>query len=187
MSYPAEVRTARLVLARWRPEDREAFLDIWRDRSVWAALRPLAPYDPEAAVVRFEHHVAHWERHGFGLWAVREAGGDGSVAGWAGAAHPDPLPRDVEVGWTLREAFRGRGLATEAARAAVSAAFAALPVPRVVSLILPANAPSIAVARRLGMTRAGDVPHVGAGARVEVYELTRRRRSPPGRPGRGSP
>lgn len=94
--------------------------------------------------------------------------------GWIGASHPDfveGLGGEVEIGWTLRAEFRGRGLATEGARAAVDTAFAHLDVPRVISLIGPANAASMAVARRLGMRRDRDVLHATSGTPIGVWAL----------------
>jgi RimJ/RimL family protein N-acetyltransferase len=59
---------------------------------------------------------------------------------------------EVEVGWVLAPAARGRGLATEAGRASLEWAFRDLDVPYVTAYISPTNANSIAVAERLGMT-----------------------------------
>src|SRR5215216_5768861 len=99
MSFPDRVETERLVLRRWREEDRDAFTAIWREPQVWRALIPERPFDPEFAPDRFEHHLAHWDEHGFGLWASVH---DGEVVGWVGAAHPSHAPdvaEAVEVGW----------------------------------------------------------------------------------------
>jgi RimJ/RimL family protein N-acetyltransferase len=82
------------------------------------------------------------------------------------------LAAEVEIGWSLRRPFWGRGLATEAAAAAVEAAFAHLAPRRVVSLIAPANRRSIAVAERLGMREDGRVRHGERGFELCVYELS---------------
>jgi RimJ/RimL family protein N-acetyltransferase len=60
-----------------------------------------------------------------------------------------------------REAW-GRGLATEAGRAALDWAFAALGVARVASFIAPGNLASQAVARRLGAACEGEAVLLGA-------------------------
>lgn len=59
---------------------------------------------------------------------------------------------EVEVGWVLAPTARGRGLATEAGRACIEWGFRDFALPYVTAYIGPANANSIAVARRLGMT-----------------------------------
>jgi RimJ/RimL family protein N-acetyltransferase len=54
------------------------------------------------------------------------------------------------VGWALAREFWGRGLAEEAARAAIRFAFERLGWPEVISLIHPDNSRSISLALRLG-------------------------------------
>jgi RimJ/RimL family protein N-acetyltransferase len=186
MPFPERVETERLTLRRWLPEDRAAFEWIWRDPEVAAALRPGLDFDARFVQARFDHHLRHWAEHGFGIWAVEERG---VVAGWAGASHPDFVPElaaSVEIGWTLQPPFRGRGLATEAARAAAAAAFAHLDLDRVISLIHPPNERSIAVARRLGMRPAEAVRHAHAGVELRVFALERVTTTGRGRVPRGA-
>ena len=78
---------------------------------------------------------------------------------------------EVELGYTLGKAWWGRGYATEAARACVTLALRHSDVPEVVALIRPENGPSMGVARRVGMSRAGCVLH--AGLVHDVWRLTR--------------
>jgi RimJ/RimL family protein N-acetyltransferase len=176
--FPELAETARLVLSRWRERDRAAFLAIWADPDVWSAIGPGAtgaPFDADYAVGRFEHHVDHWRRHGFGLWRAQDRA-SGETAGWVGPAHPTYLPEladAVEIGWTLRRPFWGRGLAREGAAAALVAAFDHLGVERVISLINPSNARSIAVARAAGMTPAHGVRRPDTGEPMTVYERGR--------------
>ena len=140
-------------------------------------LRPDAPFDPAYGASRFDHHVRHWEEHGFGLWGV-ELRDSGEIGGWLGPSHPDfslELAHEVEVGWTLDRPFWGRGLATEGARAAVQAVFGHLEVDRVISLIHPDNHRSAAVAERLGMRHARQVHHPDVREDLRVYMLERER------------
>jgi RimJ/RimL family protein N-acetyltransferase len=172
-TFPETLDTDRLHLRRWLPDDREAHALIWSDPAVWRSLRPGAG-DPEAAATEsFDRHLRHWDEHGWGLWAVAEKE-TGEIIGWLGAAHPTFIPEladEIEIGWVLRSAFWGRGLATEGARAAADAASTHLAPERLISLILPSNARSIAVAERLGMTRAEEVLHPELGLDLRVYEL----------------
>ena len=173
MGFPETLTTARLTLRRWREEHAEAMTAVWADPDVWRALRPGEPFDPAFAAARAQLHVRHWREHGFGLW-VAEDRASGEPAGWVGPWHPTFVPEladRVEIGWTLRRPFWGRGLATEGAEAAVAAAFAHLGVDEVISLIYPQNLRSIAVARRLGMRDARELLHPGIGLPLRVYAL----------------
>jgi RimJ/RimL family protein N-acetyltransferase len=175
MAFPVRVETERLVLRRVEDSDADAFHAIWSDPAVWPMLLPDGPLDEDAAQARLRHHVEHWREHGFGLWAA-EPGASGEVAGWIGPSHPTFVPElaaEIEIGWSLRGRFWSRGLATEGARAAVTATFEHLRPERVISLIAPRNDRSIAVARRLGMRHASEVLHPIAGEELAVYELRR--------------
>jgi RimJ/RimL family protein N-acetyltransferase len=75
--FPERVETERLVLRRWHADDRAAVVDIWRDPDVWRAIGPGVTgmrFDADYAAGRFEHHLSHWEQHGFGLWLTQGAG-----------------------------------------------------------------------------------------------------------------
>jgi RimJ/RimL family protein N-acetyltransferase len=175
MAFPERAETARLLLRRPRERDRGAWLGIWGDPAVWRALRPDRGPDPAFALARFDHHLEHWARHGFGLWLVEERA-TRTIAGWTGPAHPSFVPElagEVEIGWTYRRPYWGRGLAFEAASAATAAAFAQLPVERVIALLESTNSRSQRVAARLGMRRSTTVEHPEAMVQLEVYELSR--------------
>jgi len=77
----------------------------------------------------------------------------GRVVGFTGVqpwAHPWGPVGSPEIGWRLARQFWGRGHATAAARVAVARARAA-GIGHLVAMIHADNAPSFAVARRLGM------------------------------------
>jgi RimJ/RimL family protein N-acetyltransferase len=175
MPYPEHVETERLMLRRWFASDAPAMEAIWREPEVWRTLQPDQPFNPRQWRSMLERHLRHWDVHGFGLWAAITAEQPQPV-GWIGASHPSFVPEladEVEIGWTLRPALWGRGLATEGATAAVEAAFRTLPVERVISLIHPRNDRSMAVANRLGMSRAGDATPPDLGPHLIVYALSR--------------
>ena len=94
MPYPEAVETDHLSLRRWRSDDGPAMDAIWRERDIWSALRPDIPFDPDAGAAMLNRHVGHWDRNGFGLWAVMERHSD-EIIGWVGplppGVHPGPL------------------------------------------------------------------------------------------------
>ncbi len=68
---------------------------------------------------------------------------------------PPDVNGDVEVGWGLNEAARGKGYATEAAAAVMQSASQQSGVHSVSATIPDDNTASQAVAERLGMSRTG--------------------------------
>ena len=76
---------------------------------------------------------------------------------------------EVEIGYRLGHSHWGRGIATEAARAAVSYARDTLGLKRLIALIDPGNVRSAAVARKLGMTKESEVMCEGYDHPDDVY------------------
>ncbi len=158
---PNELRTGRLLLRRWRPEDLEPFAAMNADPEVMEFFpAPLERASSDALVARIE---AGFVEHGFGLWAL-EVASDGGFIGFTGLSVPGfeaACTPAVEIGWRLARRAWGQGYATEAATAALDAAFGPLGLTDVVSFTSSANLRSQAVMRRLGMTRdpAADFDH----------------------------
>ena len=63
----------------------------------------------------------------------------------------------VEIGWTLAREWWGRGLATEAARAALDVGLERYPRERIISKCHIENTASERVMRRIGLRRVGIV------------------------------
>ena len=147
------IRTARLVLRDWRDADLEPFASLNADPVVMAHFpATLTRAESDALVGRVR---AHHGEHGYGLWVVDV---DGAFAGftglqwshWSGA-------RELEVGWRLARAFWGRGLATEAASAALAHGLTV--APRVVSFTAVSNERSWRLMERIGMRREREFDH----------------------------
>jgi RimJ/RimL family protein N-acetyltransferase len=133
--------------------------------------RYLGPAARSGSAFDFYAYVTgHWERHGFGYWAV-ESLQDGELLGFTGVGYPTFLPEladQPEIGWRLARAAWGRGLATEAGVAARDHAFAVLGLPALISIIHPDNVPSRRVATKLGMTIGRRIEHPALG-QLEVW------------------
>jgi RimJ/RimL family protein N-acetyltransferase len=158
------IRTERLLLRHWREEDRDPFAAMNGDPLVMEHLQgPMSRQRSDAFIDRIE---AHWDQHGWGLWAVEVPGVApfvGYVGLWpAGYVGPDV----VEVGWRLSSEHWGRGYATEAAREALRFGFADVGLDEIVSFTVLQNERSWRVMERIGLIRdpSGDFdhPHVDA-------------------------
>lgn len=173
MSY--EIRTDRLLLRRWRDEDRAPFAVMGADPEVmryFPALLTRAESDALAA-----RADASFDTRGYGLWAL-EHRASGAFLGFTGLA---PMPAGVpgaggvEVGWRLAREAWGQGYATEAASAAVAFAFNDLQLDEINSITAVINTPSRAVMVRIGMSPADEFEHprvaVGSPLRPHVRYL----------------
>jgi RimJ/RimL family protein N-acetyltransferase len=143
--------TDRLVLRTWRDRDIAPVAAIFADPAVmryFLGTRDTAYSERWVAGVR-----AHFDRLGFGIWAL-QAPGVADFIGFAGLSEvPDSMPAfpGVEIVWTLAEAYWRQGYATEAARAALTDGFGRLGLSEIVAFTAAVNAPSRGVMAKLGM------------------------------------
>jgi RimJ/RimL family protein N-acetyltransferase len=176
-AHTARLTTPRLILRAWREEDLEPFARLNADeRATQYLLHRLSREQSDALVERIG---AHFERKGFGLWAV-EAPGVAPFIGAVGLVVPGfsaAFTPCVEIGWRLAPEFWGHGFASEAARAALAFGFETLGLDEIVSFTVPANTRSQAVMQRLGMMHSPaddfDHPLVPAGHRLLRHVLYR--------------
>jgi RimJ/RimL family protein N-acetyltransferase len=180
LSLALEIRTSRLLLRRWRAEDRVPFSALNADPRVVEFLpAALRREDSDALIERIE---GHFEKYGFGLWAL-EVPGVAPFAGFVGLSNPRfeaPFIPCVEIGWRLAADFWGRGYATEAARAALAFGFEDLELEEIVSFTVADNVRSRRVMEKIGMARSPkddfDHPELPEGHRLRrhvLYRITR--------------
>ena len=170
------LRTARLLLRTWRDDDAPALAAINADPEVGRYLNN--PLDDGSGLSVSERIRAHWERHGFGHYALEELApadrGPARLLGFAGVGYPSfiaELADRPEIGWRLDSAVWGRGYATEAAHATLDDARERLRLEELISIIHPDNARSQRVAEKLGMTIERQVRHPALGTDIDVWRI----------------
>jgi len=146
------LETDRLILRRWREADRAPFAQMNGDAAVMEFMPALlTPEESGHLVDRIE---AHFDAHGFGLWAA-ELRGQSRFVGFVGLSVPRfeaAFTPCVEIGWRLAQDYWSQGLATEGAREVVRHAFEDLKLRRLVSFTASENLRSRRVMEKLGMT-----------------------------------
>lgn len=156
------LRTERLILRGWREEDFEPFAAFWADEE--SARFVGGACDRKSAWRIFATFLGHWALRGYGFWALQEKAG-GALAGYCGLWKPEGWPQE-ELGWSLLPQARGKGLVTEAALRVRRYAYEDLGLTPLISFVDPDNAPSAAVAARLGARRDGQFELRGAMADI---------------------
>ena len=151
----SELRTARLLLRRWRDADRALFAAMNADPVVMEHFPAVLTREQSDALV--DRNETHFDEHGYGLWAVEA---DGAFVGFTGLVwqtYDASFTPALEVGWRLARSAWGHGWATEAATAALARGLEA--VDSVVSTTALTNARSQQVMERLGMRRELEFEH----------------------------
>lgn len=119
---------------------------------------------PEVDRTEFERIVAarapRIERGSYGRfeWLLYFKGVADAV-GWVSLRIGDRSTTTAEVGYSVAQNYRSRGIATEAVRALVDEAFGSPHIRRVRAYCVPENMPSRALLLRIGFKTDGVLPH----------------------------
>jgi RimJ/RimL family protein N-acetyltransferase len=190
MPVPSLLRTERLLLRPWRPEDAPALHPVLEANRAhlgpWIPARVAEPVPVPELAQRLAGFAADFQaarEWRYALFTPDEQ----RVLGEVGLFPRDEAGRvpytaadRIEIGYWLRADCTGQGLATEAARAALEVA-AALPALTQVEIRCDArNAPSAALPRRLGFALAATIPQAGVRDDEGAIELQLWTRAPGG-------
>jgi len=169
--------TTRLRLRLWQDEDLEPYAALNADPRVRQFFPSLQTRRQSADSMRFIRR--HWQRHGFGPWAVEVIGGAPFI-GFIGLSVPPfdaPFMPCVELGYRLAFEHWGRGYATEGSRAAIAFGFSTVGLSEIVAMTSVGNQRSRRVMERLGMSRNPaddfDHPNIAAGHPLRRHVLYR--------------
>ncbi|MGE3274167.1 MAG: GNAT family N-acetyltransferase [Vicinamibacterales bacterium] len=167
----AEIQTPRLRLRPPEAADVQPMVEIHRDPDVMRHLAPGGPDEVATAWRNVALMIGHWHMRGYGPWIIT-ARDSGDILGRAGLWNAEGGP-GLELGWMVRRSMWGRGIATEAARAARDWAWQHLDSNHIVGIIHATNVASVRIAEKLG-ARLEDRKAVD-GAEVLTYGLHRTR------------
>lgn len=164
---PPRLRTGRLQLVALERRHFGAFAALHGDPETMRWIGDGKPMDRVEAWLHLAMLLGHWDLRGYGAWGVEDPE-TGELIGRAGLFHPEGWP-DPELNWLIAPARRGRGLATEAARAVLDFALGELGFERAVSLVRPGNGASRRVAEKLGASPGETIQFLGDAMLVFHY------------------
>ncbi len=154
------LETPRLVLCDKRADDLDFITSLYADARVMRWIGDGGTLPREEAEARFFRVLEIEREPGHERWdsfkiVARKA--DGVRVGQAGMLRCaiDGAP-EIEIGWWLAPFAWGHGYATEAACALRDFAFGELRLDHLSIVLQAENAPSVAVARRIGGVHAGN-------------------------------
>jgi RimJ/RimL family protein N-acetyltransferase len=170
------VVTERLTCRVPELDDERHYDALTSSAEVGAWLRPppLDPFGPADATHWLKSDVQHWRAHGFGPWLLFDRIHGGFV-GRAGLRWTDVAgQRAIELAWALLPIWWGRGLATEAAVAAIAVA-RERGIERLVAFTLTPNVASRRVMEKAGLRFLRQIEHAGLPHVLYEIELGRTR------------
>ena len=153
MTKTIKIETERLFLRQWQNSDFAPFAEMNSDERV------MEFYPSTLSQQQSDKMASHCQslikERGWGFWALEEKKSNQFI-GFTGLhipTHDLPFSPCVEIGWRLSPSFWGQGLVTEAAKAALNAAFKTLDLDEIVSFASIGNVRSIAVMERINMVK----------------------------------
>jgi RimJ/RimL family protein N-acetyltransferase len=151
------LETGRLILRQWTDADLEPFYSICSDPRVMEFVRNGQAWSREQTKSFTDRAVAQSQQHGFCQWPLVHKD-DGTLIGFCGFV---PAEGGAEIGWRLAFQQWGRGLATEAAQAALKYGFETLGFERITATVQSGNNSSLRVVEKLGMHQEGKIERNG--------------------------
>jgi ribosomal-protein-alanine N-acetyltransferase len=149
--------TERLVLRPVTLRDHALLMAHWTAPEVRLFLFDGGIMSEDEVTEAIEDSSRDFAAAGYGLWLIQEQD-RAELVGTAGLRPLEDL--GLEIFYSLAPRSRGRGYATEAARAVVEHALDTLGLPEVLAEVDEGNTASIRVIERLGLTPFEVVPGV---------------------------
>lgn len=150
--------TQRLKAERLRPEHLDRLAIMHGDARVMATLSGVRSHDQTRHYLA--SNLAHWDRHGHGLWIFRDLAGN--FIGRGALRHVELAGRDeVEIAYAVMSDYWGQGLATEIARALLEIGLERFGLADIVAFTLTANMASRRVMEKSGLIYEGEIDYMG--------------------------
>ena len=169
----SDFETPRLILRPRRLEHLEACIAINSDPEVMRYLGPVRPAAQQRTHLT-RQLTTDWGE-GLGYWAIFRKAAPEEMLGW-GLLAPLEGTDEIQLGYRLKRAAWGDGIATEAGRRLVDHAVQTLRLPSLAAWTHPDNAGSKAVLGKLGF--APDGQYEDNGQVQDLYRLTPAARQP---------
>ncbi|MER7699675.1 MULTISPECIES: GNAT family N-acetyltransferase [unclassified Streptomyces] len=162
------LRTERLLLEPYVPDDEEDFVALFQDTDVsrWMGDGPSSEAEDRALFGRVFSKV--YAQDLFAVWAVRR---DGLLVGHAEIKRTDTV-NGHEIIYALAPAAWGAGLGTELARAVIAHGFGTLGLTEVHATVAAENTASLTLLRRIGFEQVRDIEE-DDGSTTRVLTLRR--------------
>lgn len=158
VSLPSSRRSERLLLRRPERSDLDFVVDLFSRPELVAHRPDPIPDTPQQSAARLARDIDHWDRHGFGRWAVEA---DDKLVGFGGVTVSSDFD-GLNLSYHLHPHCWGYGYATELVQEALPESFRALRAHRVVALARPANPASRRVLEKCGFAFEREVMLHGA-------------------------
>jgi [ribosomal protein S5]-alanine N-acetyltransferase len=144
------LETQRLILREFKQEDTQKLVSILANSKVMK-FSPTGILSMSQTQEKVESFITSYKKYGFGKWAVilKESS---ELIGYCGiAVETIDYQDEREIGYRFDSKFWGKGLATEAASAALEYGFEKFQLPYILGIVEPSNTASVRVLEKVNM------------------------------------
>jgi ribosomal-protein-alanine N-acetyltransferase len=163
------IETERLFFRKFELGDLPKLIEHRMDPDVARYLGGDKRQNPNELAKRIQFYIDCYEKHGFGMCPMfwKETGE------MIGASGLQPLEDTglIEVGYSIKKSFWGRGIGTEAARGWVEFGFNNFDLQRIVAVAVVANTASRRIMEKIGMEYKKTEVHYGE--ECAFYSITK--------------
>lgn len=154
------------MLREFTAEDAQGFYEMNLDPEVIQYTGDV-PFNSVKEAQSFIAGYSHYKQYGFGRWAVCLKPTMHFIGFCGLKFHPEP--KITEVGYRLKKELWGKGIATEATKAAITYGFNTLGLQTIHAHVDAQNLASARVLQKCGMHFVGHDTHQGAP--IDLYQI----------------
>ncbi|MBY3151401.1 GNAT family N-acetyltransferase [Rhizobium laguerreae] len=148
------VETPRILACLWHEDEAALLKDLHSTHETSGYITGEGPWSHEKALLKLQKYRSEHEEDGTGKYKIILKR-DGSFIGRAGVSAYDKQAGEYELGYVLKKAHWGQGLATEIARAMTNRFFKLGLSNRLIAFSDHWNRPSHQVLQKIGMLNIG--------------------------------
>lgn len=142
------LETSRLYLREMVETDAQSVYELNRDPKVIKHTGDI-PFKNTEDARKFLIDYNHYEKYGFGRWAVIRMT-DQAFLGWCGLKYTPEL-NEYDIGYRFYKKYWGMGYATEAAQACIEWGFQNIDTDIIIGRTMPENIASFKVLEKVGL------------------------------------
>ena len=168
------MKTKRIGFSKWNDCDLNLAALLWGDKEVTRFICATGIFTKQDIINRLETEIQNDKLFQIQYWPIFELLTE-DLIGCCGVRPFAPETRSYEIGFHLRKKYRGRGYASEAAKAVIGYSFDTLKADKLYAGHHPKNEASKKILNKLGFQYIGENYYEPTGLYHPSYELVNNR------------
>jgi len=165
-------RTSRILCRSWEENDFSVAKKIYSSSINMKYMPQRAGWSDDAIGKFISKCIEGEKKNGFCFWALVWLESN-QLIGHCGLKYI-PNTNKIEIGFLLDSSCWGKGIASEAALAALNFGLTDLKIEKIYGLVVPENTGSVKVLQKIGLNKEGQSREYYGGELLDVYSICRK-------------